>query len=296
MIYAGNHVPRYDYFTNYAKVEQVTDFADHIDEADLLILLDGSQFSRFSKNPEALAHFAGKTICIDHHSSPIDRFSLALVDPSSPANAQNIYLALLSRLDLPQHILETLLLGILGDTGIFSYLRPDQLRTLDIAKKILKKANLEVQDFLSRYSTISPEVFAVIQELIKNTVNDDLAGWPSFTYSLISREWFESRGYSDEVRSDATHIFMSQYLRTITGHPWGFILTPKSDGNVSLSLRSLPGSISVRLIVENMGIGGGHDRAAGGTFKSADGSKVNPQDSLNQLLMWIENADPSTLR
>ena len=46
--------------------------------------------------------------------------------------------------------------------------------------------------------------------------------------------------------------------------------------------------------MERMKLGGGHDRAAGGTFKRADGD-VSVKDSVEKVLSWIKNNKPAII-
>ena len=72
MLYSGDSDHKYSIFQDYDKIEFVEDIADHLNGTDLLIVLDGSNLSRFSKKPEILRTVAN-IICIDHHSSPVER-------------------------------------------------------------------------------------------------------------------------------------------------------------------------------------------------------------------------------
>jgi len=47
--------------------------------------------------------------------------------------------------------------------------------------------------------------------------------------------------------------------------------------------------IKIRQIVEGMNIGGGHDYAAGGTFKAPSNQNLDTQTCLNQVFTWLEN-------
>lgn len=290
IIYSSEPEDKFRIFKNYDKIEFVTDLADEISGTDLLILLDGSQFSRFTKQPEKIKAILN-TICIDHHSSPIDEFTLSLVSPTYPSCSEIIYLALCSTLQVSKELAEIFMLGILGDTGNFTYLKPHQTDTLATAKKLLEISKIEIQEFQSRYRTISKRVFDVLQELIKNTNYSSANDWPNFQYASVERDFKDKGGYADSDISEASHIYMSHYLRTIEDYPWGFVITPKLNGDCGVSGRSLPKSVSVRDMMERMKLGGGHDRAAGGTFKKV-GDDVNVKDCVGKVLSWIKNNKP----
>lgn len=294
IVYSGIPISRYKTFNNYDRIRFVDDISSYIQDKDLLIFLDGSQYYRFTLYPENIGNFRGKTICIDHHSSPIDKFTLTLINTKSPSNAENIYHLFYKKqktLDLKE--IEVLLLGILGDTGNFLYIRPDQISTFGIVKRLIKEGNVNLQEFLSRYSSISIKTFEIISELVKNTKNVSENNWPPFTYAFIHRDWLEKGGFTDDQRNEASHLYMSNYLRLIEDHTWGFVLTPKPDGDFSFSLRSLPNSVNVRKIVEDMGIGGGHNRASGATFKAKSlGREVDVEYCLKQILEYLKNNQP----
>ncbi len=150
---------------------------------------------------------------------------------------------------------------------------------------------IEIQEFQSRYQTISLKKFEILKELIKNTSYAEVTGWPSIQYSFISREFANSGGYTDNDIYDTSLIYMAHYLRAIEGHPWGVVVTPKKNGDCYISLRSLPNNVSVRDLMERMQLGGGHDRAAGGTYKKEE-KDADPQESIEKILKWLNGNKP----
>lgn len=282
IVQTGEKIERYSYFPDYNSIEFVQDLANSLDNMDLLIVADGGGFGRFSKEPEKLKSLAKLTICIDHHSSPPDTFTLSTIDPSVTSTAELIYRIFHEDIEITQPIAESLLLGILGDTGYFGYVKLSQIEIFDICKKLIQIANKELQTFRSGYDTISPKVYEILQKIISNSKFMEISGWPKFLYS-----YFERKAGSDNDITDAGMAFVSIYLRYISGYTWGFIISSRSDGTCGISLRSLPGSVMVRDIVEKMKIGGGHDRAAGGTFKQAD-----PKICVEKILNWMKENKP----
>lgn len=288
MVYTGERVEKYKIFKNYDKVKFVRDLVDVVDGVDLLIMLDGSQYERFTEKPEELKVEVKNTICIDHHSSPINDFSLSLVVPSISSNAELIYLSLYQNEEVDKDLAETLMLGILGDTNNFLYLKAHQSNTLITAKKLMEISKMEMQEFQSRYSTISKRAFAVIQELVSNTRYHKVKNWPAFQTSFLSKELKKKEKYTNGEISEASHAYSSQYLRLIDGYTWGFIITPKSNGTFDISLRSLPNSVDVREMMERMAIGGGHDRASGGTFRD----QTDAESCFKKTMFWMSENLP----
>lgn len=284
IIFMGKKIGHFETFKHYEKIKFLPDPIDGFESVDLLVVLDGSQYERFSSKPDELKKKVKKTVCIDHHNSPVDDFDLSLINPKSSSTAEIVYLTLFKDERVLPYLAEIFLLGILGDTGNFMYLKPEQTDTLVIAKKLIDIGNIEIQEFQSRYNTISKRVFALVQRLIANTEHHQSEGWPNYQTSFISREEKELEKYTDNEISEANHLYGSNYLRLIEGCPWGFTITPKDNGTFGISLRSLPNTVNVRDVVERIGIGGGHDLAAGGTFREEKTHK----ECFDLIQGWIE--------
>jgi bifunctional oligoribonuclease and PAP phosphatase NrnA len=290
IVYTGKPVTRWHTFKRFSMIEFVDDVSNELNGVDFLIMLDGSEYFRFSHNSEVLKTVP-KTICIDHHASPPATFTLSLIDTSMPANAELIYRTFEHDMVLNKELAEIFLLGIFGDTGNFAFLKPHQSETLSIAKKLVDCSGVFVDEFQSRYNTISQREFEVIQEFIKNTNYIELPNWPGCQYSCIDRAVVKERGYTDEEISAGSSIYMSHYLRLITGYTWGFTLKPRSNGDCHLSFRSLSGSVKVRDMVERMQIGGGHDRACGGAFKKVD-HDIEMSEGVEKIKTWMSENIP----
>lgn len=285
----GSGAPRFSSFQNYDKIEFINDLADELGNTQLLIMTDGSQYERFSRQPTTIANHKCQKICFDHHSSPVDEFDLIYLDKNATSASEIIMDVLYKNEDISKPIAETILMGILEDTGTFNFIQPHQLHTFDNVKKLIKISKVEIQEFKSRYSKIKKSVFALIKEYIDNTKFVDLPNKLSYQYSYVTEDFINKNSYSDADTSEAGHIYMSDYLRLIDNYSWGFIAGPRKHG-ISVSFRSLPRSVNVRSIVEKMNIGGGHDRAAGGVFKSDHwGEELDLNFAIEHLIDWIAN-------
>lgn len=290
MIFSGTSDDRLNIFRDYGKIKFVKDLSSFVSGTDLLIMLDGGNYDRFSHFPEKLKTIPS-TICIDHHSSRPDKFSLSMVMPKEPACTQMIYRTFFEEKNIDKKTAEIILWGILGDTGTFAYLKKNQTGTLAIAKKLLEISGIEIQEFQSKYSSISKKIFDVIQELTKNTKFVSVSGWPPFQYSFIEKDYVKKYNLTEAEINDAGFYYSSTYIRNITGFTWGFVVTPKEDGDVNISCRSLIGSVNVRDLMERMGVGGGHDRASGGTFRK-NGTDFDVDVCIEKTLKWIKSHRP----
>ncbi len=283
MVINGTNTNRHDYFNNYSQINFVAEICDHIKEVDLLIFADGCQYSRFTNNPELIAAHPAKKICIDHHPNPPDIFDITLIDINSTSTVEIIHKLLFENQKISKLLADIILLGIIGDTGTFNYVKPSQTDIFLLAKKLIDINQTDIQTFKSNYSKISQESYQAISELIKNTTFHTSSNNPSFQVSFLSKTFVDKHKISQENLSEASHVYMSSFLRVIEGYTWGLVVTPSNENDSNISLRSLPNSVNVRSFMQKMAIGGGHDRAAGGEIKNS-----TPQKTIKTLISWIE--------
>src|SRR5207253_1505876 len=77
ILYTGEAVERYNIFYNFDKIQFVDDIANHLQGVDTVVLLDVGKYSRVSNFPDVLSQVPIR-ICIDHHASPPNEFTLTL--------------------------------------------------------------------------------------------------------------------------------------------------------------------------------------------------------------------------
>ncbi len=291
MIYTGQSVDRYSIFYNFEKIQFVDDIASYLKDIDLLVFLDCNNIKRSSRFPEKFSDIKN-LICIDHHSSLPDEFSLALIDSSYSSNSELIYDTLEAENYLDKNLSEIFLLGILGDTGNLTHINKGQSKVFSIVKKLVEVGDIRIDSFLSKFKFIPKKIIPLLQEYVKNTNFLEIENWPSLQYSFVDRKFIYEYGFSDEDMSAASHIYLSQYLPRIQNQSWGFVFSPRSDGGVRMSSRSNADSVNVRIFHEKMGIGGGHDRASGANFIKEDGDIMSIDECLNFVLEFMKNNKP----
>jgi nanoRNase/pAp phosphatase (c-di-AMP/oligoRNAs hydrolase) len=150
---------------------------------------------------------------------------------------------------------------------------------------------MSIDSFRARYGTIPKRILPLLQALVKNTTYQSVSGWPDVQYTYIDRSVVQEGDYSDDEISAASHIYMGQYITRIEGYEWGFIVTPRNDGSVRMSSRSLETSVNVRNLHERLGIGSGHDRASGGSFPR-EAVDREPKQCIVEVLSWMEHNTP----
>lgn len=287
IIYTGTGKQEFSFLKNYDRIEWVDDIGNHVADADLLIVLDVNNLNRVSKNPEKLSAIKN-TICIDHHASVPDSFTLSFIDPNISSNSEMVYRTLGAEQYLTEDLAQIFLLGIITDTGNFSHIKPSQVGAFDVAKKLVEIGKINIGSFNTKFAGIPKKVLPLVQVLVRNINFKEVEGWPDIQTSFIDRETFEQGAYTDEDMSTASHIHMGQYVTRIGGYSWGLVFTPRSDGTTRVSGRSLPESVNIRDMFERIQIGGGHDRASGGSIKES-----KTEDAIAQILDWMHSNKPN---
>lgn len=288
LVLSDNTANRWRYFPSSAKISFVPDTAKILANYDIIICLDGSQYSRFTNQPERLANFTGVKVCIDHHSSPSDPFDLALIIPESTSTSELIYrLFFQQQSKIPKVVCETLLLGILGDTGMLQYVNKPKSYIYQIVENLVNQGDINIDSLVSAYTTYSVSVFLALQAFVGNLQVKEVKGWPKFTVAFIPKGYPKLHNLKYEDMAEAAEIFRQNFLRSIKEASWGFIVYPKPDG-ISLSLRSRPCGVNVRKIVEELKVGGGHDLASGGTFDFTQYPNITHEKVIELVVDYLK--------
>ncbi|HET7827540.1 MAG TPA: DHH family phosphoesterase [Candidatus Saccharimonadales bacterium] len=241
---------------------------------NLLILLDGNNFGRFSRNDgDKLRDYvrANKlpTVVIDHHQ-PAGKDEVGLyINQGSPATVQDVYELLFDGLGLekPDGYARTTMLGLYADTGGFSYENKRHSDTLRLADSLIA-AGVRIEEINNLINQYTPEDLRVLAELSANADHTD-----DYNYSFIGdsyiQDWLAS-GKTGAQLHKGTEAFLNDFLRNIGGRQWGFITYrhPLEKAKVySASFRSVNGVKDVSKLAASLG-GGGHTGAAGAKFEA----------------------------
>ena len=275
-------IERWNIFKNYEKIEYVKDLYDEVNDDDLLILLDGSRWHRFS-NKQEMNSFKGDSICIDHHPIQGNFFNLSLVAPQYTSTSEIIYRMFFQKNDVEPELAETILMGVMGDTGNFNYINEKNASILNIAEYLIKAAKIDIQQFKASYSNYDKRSYELLKEYYKRSKIKKIKEWPEFMYSSLTQKIVDEN--EKEIVSEANDLFR-YYLTNLKGVSWGFIVIPSGKGS-KISLRSIPGSVNVRELAEDMGIGGGHDNASGGFIEK------EPSETIKTIISHLKKNEPN---
>lgn len=288
IIYEGKRNDRWAYFEGFEQINFVENLKEMLNEADLLIIMDVAQLQRVMKDVQSrsdLTGFEGKIVCIDHHKNQPEEFDLTYIDDTALATAQILFELFYEETPvIPERTCETLMLGILGDSGSFTYVQPIQAKIFDVAKKLVSNGEISIQSLKAKYMRYDFVVLQIQQLLSQHIKIYEIGGWGRFLLTYLNRSELKELCSDDDAISAACHIFIDSYGKAIKDVNWGVVVYPKfGKDEYAVSFRSLPEGVNVRKIVQGMGIGGGHDLASGGRFVG----KISAQECIEELTLWL---------
>lgn len=261
---------------------RIADIADHLQEDNLLIALDGGTFDRFSKYPEKIKGSPGiKTAILDHHKNAPSDATMSYVEPTATSACELI--ANMYGIDAltPQES-ELLLLGILSDTQDFE-VPADYSQTRPLAEQLRIKSGKSFDEIKGKVKS-SEQQDEYKKAYAKHVKKFQKPNSLPQTYSYIS---FKDRiATKPTTNSDYDHfIARREFMKDLansgdtelywTASPIG---GPKGTNPIerySVMFRRSPSStFDLNQLAMNFG-GGGHEGAAAGSYElSPDQQKM----------------------
>lgn len=277
----------YQFLKHGEKIKWVKDISEVVNNYQTLIFLDGNLVSRFSNESEKIDLTKFQTICIDHHAGSADNFTLNLSDINQASCAQLVYKLFFqnNKDKLDKEIAEAMMIGIITDTGTLKYINAQKTDTLTIAKELIEFGDFDLQILELKVSQFEDREFEILKMLIANTTNIEPENNPPLTYSFLPAEILNN--YKIEEIKRANDKYKMIILRQVKNHNWGFVITPDSEKELSVSFRSTKGAPNVQLLAQNFN-GGGHVMAAGGKIVLSPEVK-NSEDACKIILEYIKN-------
>ncbi len=282
----------------------INDIVEIVENYDLIIFLDGSTYDRFSYATDFGKRIEDiKKICFDHHKSQVDKFDYAHIDTSATAVSQIVYEQFFAKkyasdfekIEANKNTAAAVIFGILGDTGGLTFIGAHNARVLAVVQQILEKYDLDIQKLSLDVQRIPERVYKLMQRLVNNSENvkvylkskkenlrDKFIG---FSYSFLPAKVLDKYS-TDEIRM-AKDTFQQMFLRKIGKYSWGYIVTPSTKQEFSVSFRSTPGMPNVRYFAE-MFDGGGHDLAAAAKYKVHGRSRMDSREVSLEVINVIK--------
>ena len=226
-------------------------------EERMLVAVDCASERRIGPDPLALER-AAEVVDIDHHhdNTRFGDVNLIVADASSTAEIVRDVIAALG-LELTPELAEPLYVGLVTDTGRFSYANTT-VKSLRLAAELVE-AGANVHDvFRHVYESVQ---FAKLKLLARALDHAQLYDGGRLVISYLVKEDFAAVG-AEEPYSEG----IIDYLRAVEGSEMVALIReppPRDDGPTHrISLRSSHDEIDVSAIARRAG-GGGHTQAAG---------------------------------
>lgn len=245
-----------------------------INQADLIIMVDFNHQSRLDKMAEIVLESKAPKIMIDHHPNPEQISDLLYSRVSSSSTAEMVFefiRAINKGEKLSKEIAECLFLGIVTDTGSFSYNSSNPF-TFEVVCELLK-SGIDKDFIIDKvYNNHSHSRL----RLLGYSLNDNMVVLPEYSTAYIYLSKDDLEKYNFEPGD--TEGFVN-YPLSIKGIVFSAIFIEK-DGFTKCSFRS-KGTFPANKVSGDHFNGGGHLNAAGGESKA---SLKNTMDKFERIL------------
>jgi phosphoesterase RecJ-like protein len=232
-------------------IKRVNFSAFDFSEYDLFLVIDSSTYSmvtglKDSDKPSI------KTIVIDHHFSNEKFGKINLIDAKRTSTGELLFKVFEDwGIEINQDVAESLLTGIIGDTGSFQYQNVGE-ETLRIAATLIEKGANKDKIIYNIYRNIDFKEVKMWGKFIESMKIED-----SFVWSAISLTTYKDFGEYPYAKEDVANLFFP----IVKGTDFGIVMVETNENVLSVSFRSRSG-FDVSKIAEEVG-GGGHKAAAG---------------------------------
>jgi phosphoesterase RecJ-like protein len=199
------------------------------------------------------------TIMVDHHPDPADLAEYSILDTKASSTAELVYRLIcdLGGQDLVERaIAECLFVGIMTDTGCFSYnsSNPETYRIIaELLKKDIDKDRI--------YSLVYDNYSTDRMRLLGYSLKDKMVVLPELRTAYISLKKEDLRTYSHKTGD--TEGFVN-YPFTIRDIRISALFLERED-HIKISFRS-KGNFRINKFAQKYFNGGGHMNAAGGEY------------------------------
>lgn len=237
-------------------------------EYDLFFILDSSTYSmatgfKDSKRPTV------RTIVIDHHYTNEKFGDINLVDAKATSTGELLYLLFNDwHVPISKEAAESLLTGIIGDTGTFQYQNVGQ-DTLRIAAELMEKGASKDKIVFNLFRNIEFKEVKMWGKFIEKMMIED-----GFAWSAIPFATYKDFGEYSYAKEDVANLFAP----IVKGTEFGIIMVEVSQDVLSVSFRSRTG-FDVSKIAMEVG-GGGHKAASGARIEG-----IPFQEAVNKVLI-----------
>lgn len=235
---------------------------------DLFIILDSSNYSMVTGLKDSDGPGI-RSIVIDHHFSNEKFGDINLVDSEITSTGELLYRLFNDwSVSISEEIAESLLTGIIGDTGTFQYQNVGEI-TLRAAADLIGKGADKDEIVYNLYRNIEFKEVKMWGKFIESMMIED-----GFTWSAIPLSVYKDFGEYAYAKEDVANLFSP----IVKGTEFGIIMIETSESVLSVSFRSRTG-FDVSEVAKEVG-GGGHKAAAGARIEG-----LPFQEAVNKVLV-----------
>jgi phosphoesterase RecJ-like protein len=223
-------------------------------EYDLFLSIDSSNYSMMSGSKELEMTTDLPIIVIDHHFSNEGFGKINLIDSKMTSTGELLFHIFQDwEVVITSEIAQSLLTGIIGDTGCFQFQGVED-RTLGVGAELIKLGANKDEIIYNIYRNVGFNEVKIWGKIIENMEIDKEH---RFVWSVLPITDYQNIIGIDSAKEDAANLFFPIVRDT----DFGIIMEERDDATLSISFRSRS-KFDVSEIAKEIG-GGGHKAAAG---------------------------------
>lgn len=233
---------------------QTVDFTKfNFSEYDLFLTIDSSAYSMVSGFKETVMPQI-PIIVMDHHISNEGFGKINLIDSTMTSTGELLFKVFTDwGVEIDKKIAQSLLTGIIGDTGSFQYQNVGA-ETLRNAAKLIELGADKDEIIKNIYRNIDFTEVKLWGKFIENMEVDEEFG---FVWAAIPHSLYKEYGEPYSAKEDVANLFFP----IVKGTDFGMVMVEMEERLLSISFRS-KSDFDVSVIAQKLG-GGGHKAAAG---------------------------------
>lgn len=249
-----------DYLKGFDQIKGEVDFSKfNYSDFDLFIVLDSASWDmvgyKNDKNPDV------KVALIDHHHTNPGYADINLIDKTATSVGEMLYAVFKDwEVEITKDIADSLMAGIVGDTGAFRY--PNLKKEIFIAVADLMDKGADKDKAITKIYRSDPyNLVKFYGEVLSRMKIDEKR---KFVWSAVPYEVYSKLDKPVTAKESSASLF----TQVVEGTDFGFVAVETEPKKLSISFRSRTG-FDTSVIATALG-GGGHVYASGGKVEDLE--------------------------
>ena len=239
----------------------------HIKQADLIICIDFNEQKRVGELSDYLRNSNAVKILIDHHVEPENFAQVMFSYPTAGSSAEIVY-RILKGLDkelLDKQIATCIFTGLITDTGCFCH-DSAGYETFETAAELMKY-DIDKQEIINHlYHSYSYDRMRLMGYVLEKKMQ--LTDQGKIAYITLTEDELKQFNYKSGDHENFVNLPLS--IKTVQV---SFFILENGD-KIKISIRS-KGKVDVNELARKFFAGGGHKKAAGGSWEGSMQSLIN---------------------